>query len=130
LSFFGGVLSVPVEELDRLRGTELWPPIIADAKASLVDLRALSRFEFRPERFRGLLMPVLLQIGTGQFRAARSSTPIVVRSGSTDAGLLFAAASAGANVVKRSASGCVQGYAASDTAIEQVSVDPEPAGRH
>ncbi len=62
--FFRDRLSVPVEELDELRATELWPPIIADAKASLGDLRALSRYDFKAERFRELPVPVMLQIGT------------------------------------------------------------------
>jgi pimeloyl-ACP methyl ester carboxylesterase len=69
VSFFGKVLSVPLEELEKLRGTELWPPIIADAKASLCDLRALGRYKFHPERFRELQMPVLLQVGTESPRA-------------------------------------------------------------
>jgi hypothetical protein len=42
----------------------LWPPIIADAHASLGDLRALSRYDFEAERFRELRVPVMLQIGT------------------------------------------------------------------
>jgi pimeloyl-ACP methyl ester carboxylesterase len=63
-AFFRDVLSVPAGELDALRATELWPPIVADAKASLGDLRALSRYDFRAERFRGLRLPVLLQVGT------------------------------------------------------------------
>ena len=63
-AFFRDVLSVPAGELDELRATELWPPIVADAKASLGDLRALSRYDFRAERFRGLNLPVLLQVGT------------------------------------------------------------------
>jgi pimeloyl-ACP methyl ester carboxylesterase len=64
VTFFRDGLSVPVEELDELRATELWPPIIADAEASLGDLRALSRYDFKAERFRELQVPVLLQIGT------------------------------------------------------------------
>ena len=47
VTFFRDMLSVPVEELDALRATELWPPIIADAEASLGDLRALSRYDFQ-----------------------------------------------------------------------------------
>ena len=62
--FFRDRLSVPVEALDELRATELWPPIVADAEASLGDLRALSRYDFQAERFRELRVPVLLQIGT------------------------------------------------------------------
>ena len=60
--------SVPVAELDALRSTALWPPIIADAKASLGDLRALSRYDFNAERFRALRLPVRLQIGTASPR--------------------------------------------------------------
>jgi pimeloyl-ACP methyl ester carboxylesterase len=64
VTFFRDTLSVPVEELDELRTTELWPPIVGDAEASLRDLRALSRYDFKAERFRDLHVPVLLQVGT------------------------------------------------------------------
>jgi pimeloyl-ACP methyl ester carboxylesterase len=64
VTFFHERLSVPLEELVELRTTELWPPIIADAKASLGDLRALCRYDFKAERFRELRAPVLLQVGT------------------------------------------------------------------
>jgi pimeloyl-ACP methyl ester carboxylesterase len=64
VTFFRDTLSVPVEELDELRTTELWPPIVGDAEASLRDLRALSRYDFKAERFRDLRVPVLLQVGT------------------------------------------------------------------
>lgn len=62
--FFHSVLAVPVEELKALRATELWAPILADAKASLGDIRALSRYDFQCDRFAELRMPILLQIGT------------------------------------------------------------------
>jgi pimeloyl-ACP methyl ester carboxylesterase len=64
VTFFRDRLSVPVEALDALRATALWPPMIADAEASLGDLRALSRYDFQAERFRELRVPVMLQIGT------------------------------------------------------------------
>jgi pimeloyl-ACP methyl ester carboxylesterase len=64
VTFFRDHLSVPVEELNKLRATALWPPMIADAEASLGDLRALSRYDFQAERFRELRVPVLLQLGT------------------------------------------------------------------
>jgi pimeloyl-ACP methyl ester carboxylesterase len=64
VTFFRDRLSVPVAELDELRATVLWPAIIADAEASLGDLRALSRYDFQAERFRELRVPVMLQIGT------------------------------------------------------------------
>ena len=52
VTFFRDRLAVPVEELDELRATEVWPPIIADAKASLGDLRALSSARFAFPWFR------------------------------------------------------------------------------
>ncbi len=64
MTFLRDTLAVPVEELEELRTTELWPPIVGDARASLCDLRALSRYDFEAERFRGLRVPVLLQVGT------------------------------------------------------------------
>jgi pimeloyl-ACP methyl ester carboxylesterase len=64
LTFFREVLSVPVEALDELRATALWPPIIADARASLGDLRALSRYDFKAAQFSQLQVPVLLQVGS------------------------------------------------------------------
>jgi pimeloyl-ACP methyl ester carboxylesterase len=64
VTVFRDRLLVPIEELNELRSTELWPPIISDAKASLGDLRALSRYDFKPERFQELQIPVMLQIGT------------------------------------------------------------------
>jgi pimeloyl-ACP methyl ester carboxylesterase len=64
MTFFRDTLLVPVQELEAVRATELWPPIVADAKASLGDLRALNRYDFNGERCRGLEIPVLLQVGS------------------------------------------------------------------
>ena len=64
VALFRDVLSVPAGELDELRATGLLPPIVADARASLAALRALDRYDFRAERFRGLRLPVLLKLGT------------------------------------------------------------------
>jgi hypothetical protein len=64
VTFFHHRLSVPLDELNELRATEPWPPIIADAEASLRDLRALSGYDFDVQRFRDLRVPVMLQIGT------------------------------------------------------------------
>ncbi len=64
MTFFRDRLFVPVAELEALRATDLWPPIISDARASLGDLRALSRYDFSAERFHSLGCPVLLQIGS------------------------------------------------------------------
>jgi pimeloyl-ACP methyl ester carboxylesterase len=62
--FFRDILFVPVQELDELRTTDLWQDIVADAKASLGDLRALVSYDFKAERFQGLRVPALLQIGS------------------------------------------------------------------
>ena len=67
-TFFRDQLFVPVADLEAMRAPELWPPILADARASLGDLRALSQYDFRAERFRGLRVPVVLQIGTESLR--------------------------------------------------------------
>jgi pimeloyl-ACP methyl ester carboxylesterase len=67
-SFFRDLLHVPVHELDQLCETPLWPPMLADAPASLADLRALARYEFRPDAFIALAIPVLLQVGTNSPR--------------------------------------------------------------
>jgi pimeloyl-ACP methyl ester carboxylesterase len=63
-SFFRDSLHVPETELEQLRATDLWPPIVEDARASLGDLRALDRYDFKPERFQGISCPVLLQRGS------------------------------------------------------------------
>jgi len=64
LAFFRDVLTVPPDELAALRASEAWPAIVADAPASLGDLRALARYAFQPERLRDLQVPVLLQVGS------------------------------------------------------------------
>lgn len=64
VTFFLDLVLVPVHELDALRETELWPPIVADARATLGDLRALARYRFGPERWRHAPFPVLLQRGS------------------------------------------------------------------
>lgn len=63
-AFFANSLSVPIEELEALRSSELWAPVVADAPASLGDLRALVGYRFDLPRFAGLTMPVMLQVGS------------------------------------------------------------------
>jgi pimeloyl-ACP methyl ester carboxylesterase len=67
-TFFRDSLFVPVEDLEAQRVTELWPPIMADARASLGDLRALAVHEFKCERFGNVACPVLLQVGSASVR--------------------------------------------------------------
>lgn len=64
-TFFGRVLEVPADVLEAVRHSDDWPPILADAPATIGDLRALRRHHFDPERYgAALTMPVLLQVGT------------------------------------------------------------------
>jgi len=63
-TFFRDTIRVPVSDLDALRATDLWPPIVADAPATMGDLRALRSYDFSPGAFRGLRMPVCLQVGS------------------------------------------------------------------
>jgi pimeloyl-ACP methyl ester carboxylesterase len=63
-AFFANTLHVPTDELDAVRASELWAPIVADGPATLGDLRALGAYPFDPRRFAELDIPVLLQIGS------------------------------------------------------------------
>jgi pimeloyl-ACP methyl ester carboxylesterase len=63
-AFFANTLHVPTEELEAVRASDLWLPIVADAPASLGDLRALGAYRFDPRRFAALDIPVMLQIGS------------------------------------------------------------------
>ena len=63
-AFFANVLQVPSEDLDALRASKDWPPIVADAPASIEDVRALSAHDFDARRFHDLRVPVLLQVGS------------------------------------------------------------------
>lgn len=63
-AFFANTLHVPAAELASLRASGLWRPIVADAPASLEDLRAVRRYRFDPRWFTSLDIPVLLQVGS------------------------------------------------------------------
>jgi len=63
-TFFRDALRVPVHELESLRATDLWPPIVADAPASSRDITALTKYDFDASRYRGLDIHVLLQTGS------------------------------------------------------------------
>ena len=68
VTFFHDGLGVPMKDLDEVRSSESWSPIVADAPASFRDLRALAAYDFEPKRFRDLHVPVMLQIGTHSVR--------------------------------------------------------------
>ena len=62
--FFRETLHVPSEVVEEMKQPASWTPILADARATLGDLRAISRYGFDENRFRGLEIPVLLQVGS------------------------------------------------------------------
>ncbi|MFN7937969.1 MAG: alpha/beta hydrolase [Bryobacteraceae bacterium] len=63
-TFFATVLHVPEEELQGLRKTADWKPIVNDAPATLHDLRALANYQFEAAHCSTLNLPVLLQTGS------------------------------------------------------------------
>lgn len=63
-TFFRDLMRVPLHELEAVRATDLWPPIVLDGPATLGDFRALRSHPFDPADFRALTMPVCLQVGT------------------------------------------------------------------
>jgi len=63
-TFCREVIAMSEDELSHLQRTQLWSHIVADAKATMAEIRALSRYEFDPNNFRNLSCPVQLQIGT------------------------------------------------------------------
>jgi pimeloyl-ACP methyl ester carboxylesterase len=63
-TFMTDVLLIAPDEVKEIQGTPVWSTWTADAKASLGDLRALTRYRFAPEHYQTLTMPVLLLVGT------------------------------------------------------------------
>jgi pimeloyl-ACP methyl ester carboxylesterase len=63
-TFFRDALRVPVHELEAVRASELWPPMVADGPASMHDITALTKYDFDAARFRDLDVHVLLQTGS------------------------------------------------------------------
>jgi pimeloyl-ACP methyl ester carboxylesterase len=63
-TFFRDTIGVPIGELEPLRASGLWAPIVADAQASWGDICALRSHQFQAEAYRGLSMPVCLQVGS------------------------------------------------------------------
>jgi pimeloyl-ACP methyl ester carboxylesterase len=63
-AFLLGGPKIPAPAVDALRASPFWPPMVADAPATLADIRALSRYAFDPARFSTLTMPVLLLVGS------------------------------------------------------------------
>lgn len=62
--FFRNTILVPDEELEQLQGSELWPPIVADAPACLGDMHALNDYDLDIERAGNLKISVMLQYGS------------------------------------------------------------------
>lgn len=63
-AFLEGVFKLPAEIIGSLTASTDWQHMTDDAKASMRDVLALSRYDFDAERFRGVAMPVLLLTGS------------------------------------------------------------------
>ena len=108
-AFFANVLQVPSEDLDALRDSADWPPIVGDARASLEDLRALRAYDFDANRFGNLHVPVLLQVGsesprelyvTDALAAALPDARVEVLAGQAHEGMTTAPAQYVASVLR------------------------------
>lgn len=63
-TFLRDTLLVPAGELEELKALPLWPPIVADAKASLGDMRALTSYVFDVGTAIRVQVPTMLQFGS------------------------------------------------------------------
>ena len=63
-TFVQAELTLSDSALAELRATPIWSQFVAAAPPTRHDLLALPRHVFDPQRFAGLAMPVMLQIGT------------------------------------------------------------------
>jgi pimeloyl-ACP methyl ester carboxylesterase len=61
--FFRNVIEVPGSQVDILRTTPVWPLIVADVPNAVREWPAMINYDWDPERFRSLSMPVLLLTG-------------------------------------------------------------------
>ncbi|WP_415727083.1 alpha/beta fold hydrolase [Pseudaminobacter sp. NGMCC 1.201702] len=75
--FFSEVLGLTADDIDELRAAGAWSSIVSDAEASLNDISALHSYRFDPADFRGLQVPVLLQVGTDSPRHAFATDALV-----------------------------------------------------
>jgi pimeloyl-ACP methyl ester carboxylesterase len=66
--FFRDGLALPADALADMRASRAWEAIVADAPATLGDLRAMSRHAFTPAIYSGLFMPICLQLGSESHR--------------------------------------------------------------
>lgn len=67
-TFLGEGLQVPRDVIDELKSDGNWGDWTADAPATLEDLSAISRLEYRPERFAAIGIPVALFVGSESVR--------------------------------------------------------------
>ncbi|MFN0070618.1 MAG: alpha/beta fold hydrolase [Chloroflexota bacterium] len=63
-TFMLDVLQVPPAEVEEISVSPFWDVWVADARATLNDLRALVRYSFDAAKYQSLSMPVSLLIGT------------------------------------------------------------------
>jgi pimeloyl-ACP methyl ester carboxylesterase len=71
---------VTADELARMRGLPSWPNRVAAAHTVVREVRAHDAYRFRPERFGGLTVPILLMAGSESQPGDQESTALLARS--------------------------------------------------
>lgn len=61
--FLKNTIRIPVQELDMLRNSPFFKPLVEDAEASFGDFAAIRRYDFEAKRYAALTMPVQLLVG-------------------------------------------------------------------
>jgi len=77
LVFAREIVQVPEEAITALRSTPEWPAITALADTLLYEVRAVDGYVFDPERFRTLMTPTLLLLGSESSQFLKSATAAV-----------------------------------------------------
>ncbi len=62
--FFREVAQASTEELDELRSSPIWGMLVDGAKPTVSDIRALRSYDFDPQEFRSLAVPVTFLCGS------------------------------------------------------------------
>ncbi|MGD9894845.1 MAG: alpha/beta fold hydrolase [Dehalococcoidia bacterium] len=90
-TFFRDVVGMPEDELSLIRAQPVWQARVAAAHTIPRELRSIDRYDFKPERFKGMRTPCLLLFGgdspaflkdaTAAVRTALSASRIAVMPG-------------------------------------------------
>ena len=65
------------DEIEQLKSSPAWPARMASAHTVPRELRAIERYEFGPDRFKDMLTPTLLLLGSDSPQFIKSVTETV-----------------------------------------------------